>query len=98
MAGKTKAVFSDKAFFCKPLLESTMSIASSMRAFLTKIVAFVSGLISLSKIKLIPVARDKASKTTLILASRSSKVTGLSDDGLSVGGNTFTGGDCSFNC
>ena len=87
-------VFSDKAFFCKPLLESTKSIASSILAFLIKMVALVSGFISLSKIKLMPVARDKASNTTLILASRSSNVTGLSNGGFKTGGVTLTALSC----
>ena len=86
MLGYTNAVFSVSTFFFNPLLESTISIASSIRAFLINIVALVSGLISLSKIKLMPVARDSASNTTLILASRSSKLTGLSKAGLSLGG------------
>jgi hypothetical protein len=52
-------------------------------------VVLVSGLISLSKIKLMPVARDNASNTTLIFASRSSSVMGVSNTGLSFGGLLF---------
>ncbi|MNN41998.1 hypothetical protein D3C81_1561500 [compost metagenome] len=49
-----------------------------MRTSRTKMVAFMSGRMSLSKMKLIPATCDSTSKMVFRLASRNSRVTGRS--------------------